>query len=297
MTFDKNWRTEEEFVDEERFCREILNRMSGSSVDKGIFPGTCGWSYKDWLGPFYPVGTRQRDYLHVYSRVFRSVEVDTTFYSVPQESVVKSWVERSASGFTFSVRFPRAITHEKNGLDPANPVIKHFLTIIAGLGEKLGALLIHLPPDFPPEELGRLRRFLSTLPTGFRYAVDFRHAGWLNDDTLNLLAEFDMAWVITVGSADASERPLTTDFTYLRWLGDRRLKRFGRVVIDRRLDMADWANWIESRRDRLSGIYSYFNNHYSGHAPASVLALLSLLKQPVPELPDSADRVQGELFA
>ncbi|MBN2171833.1 MAG: DUF72 domain-containing protein [Candidatus Krumholzibacteriota bacterium] len=289
-----NWRVEDDFVDEEDFFREPSRPAAeGGKGGAEIFVGTSGWSYKDWEGTFYAPATRPEHYLPAYAATFRTVEIDSTFYSVPRESVVRAWDERTPDGFVFAAKFPRDITHEPGGLDPDSEVVQAFLDRMALLGDKLGPLLLQFPPGFRPDRMNALRTFLEGLPGDFRYAVELRHAGWHDEMLLGLLADLDMAWVSGVGPDSPPVRPVTTDFCYLRWLGDRSLETFREVVVDRGEDLADWAGWIRERRRGLRRVFGYVNNHYSGHAPATARELLALLGQEPPLPP--AER-QGDLF-
>jgi uncharacterized protein YecE (DUF72 family) len=154
-------------------------------------------------------------------------------------------------------------------------------------------MLLQFPPFFRVGRMEALARFLEDLPRDFHYAVELRHADWHNEELLSLLARLNMAWTVGVGPDSPPVRPLTADFAYLRWLGDRQLDVFSRVQIDRRSELQQWAHWIEKQRGRLREIYGYFNNHYAGHGPASARSLLAMLGQTPP--PPPAER-QGDLF-
>ena len=132
-----------------------------------IYLGTQGWSYKDWVGSFYPPGTKTADYLPYYAHVFDAVELDTTFYGTPTLDRVKGWSGATPTGFQFTAKTPRSITHDRR-LVGAEGEFEEFVDVIAGLGEKLGAILIQLPPDFtvrerPQEEIEVLEQFRVVL--------------------------------------------------------------------------------------------------------------------------------------
>ncbi len=292
-----DWR-EEPFQDEEEALRPLRPQ-----VDRGarLFVGTSGWSYKDWEGVFYPAGAAAADYLGHYGSVFRTVEIDATFYALPRAAVVENWARRSPPDFVFSAKFPRAITHEADGLARLEPA-QTFIERMGLLGDKRGPLLLQFPPRFEPDRLPALARFLEALPAGARYAVEFRHPGWHCEEALALLTERGVAWAAGVGPLNPPQRPVTTDFVYLRWIGDRNLSVFNRVRVERGEEIRRWAEWIESVRERLREVYGYFNNHYAGHGPASARELLAALGEPappapLPAAPPKADRGQGELFA
>jgi uncharacterized protein YecE (DUF72 family) len=149
--------------------------------------------------------------------------------------------------------------------------MREFLDAMESLGDKLGPLLVQLPPDFTADERPALQSFLASLPSSFRFAVEFRHRSWLDDSTLDLLRENQVAWT----NADLYYMPrrveLTTDFTYVRWLGDRRkITSMHAVQIDRRPELDTWAEKLEDFAGRVERVYGFANNHYSGHSPSDM---------------------------
>ncbi len=290
----EDWRREE-FRDEET----VLQARSGWDSERAdLRIGTSGWSYKDWEGAFYPRGIKATEMLGHYGRVFRTVEVDSTFYAMPRESVVRNWAARSPEGFLFAAKFPRDITHEHDGLE-RHDLARAFVERMGLLGEKRGPLLLQFPPGFRVQRLPELARLLEALPSKASYAVEFRHEDWYCEALLCLLREHGVAWVAGVGPDNPPRRPVTADFAYLRWIGDREIETFDRVRVERRAELDRWAGWIEKQRLALREIYGYFNNHYAGHGPASARALLSALGEPAPRLPappPDPGSNQGELF-
>lgn len=245
-----------------------------------IYLGTQGWSYKDWVGSFYPDGTAPGDYLRRYSEVFDAVELDTTFYGIPRPSLVDSWKQSTPPEFQFTAKVPRSITHDRHLVD-ADEDFEEFLQVMAGLESKLGAILIQLPPDFTRQERPALERFLARLPEGFRFAAEFRHRSWLADATYDLLRERRVAWTIIDLSFMPKSPVLTADFSYVRWLGDRRkIQRMHAVQIDRSRDLDAWAEKLDEIARDTERIYGFANNHYSGHSPADVRYLLHRLGIP-----------------
>ncbi len=290
----EDWR-QEEFRDEETVLQARGSRSGGRAA---LRIGTSGWSYKDWEGPFYPRGIKAADMLRHYGQVFGTVEVDSTFYAIPRESVVRNWAARSPEGFLFAAKFPRDITHENDGLE-RHDLAQAFVERMGLLGDKRGPLLLQFPPRFGVRHLPELTRLLEALPPDASYAVEFRHEDWYCEEVLGLLRERDVAWVAGVGPDNPPRRPVTAGFTYLRWLGDRDIEIFDRVRVERRAELDRWAEWIEKQRLALREIYGYFNNHYAGHGPASARTLLSALGQPAPRgpaPPPDPESDQGELF-
>lgn len=238
-----------------------------------IYLGTQGWSYKDWVGALYPPRTASREYLTYYAQEFDAVELDTTFYGTPLPDRVQLWDRSTPSDFQFTAKTPRSVTHDRRLID-ARADFDEFLSVISGLGTKLGAILIQLPPDFTTEERPALENFVAKLPPDFRFAVEFRHRSWLNDETYEFLRLHHVAWTMIDLVYMPRQIECTADFTYVRWLGDRRrIQRMHETQIDRTQDLNAWAEQLENVAHKLERMYGFVNNHYSGHSPADVRAL------------------------
>src|SRR5256885_13304488 len=151
-----------------------------------ILIGTQGWNYAAWVGPFYPPGTPASEFLPAYARAFRAVEVDSTFYAVPDPRAVRAWRERTPPDFTFALKMPKEITHERR-LRDADGLVRAFLDRARELGTKLGPILMQMGPDFAPEELPALEKFVASLPRDLRFAVELRQSRWMRSDVLPLL--------------------------------------------------------------------------------------------------------------
>ena len=260
-----------------------------------IYLGTQGWSYRDWVGPFYPPGTTSREYLSRYARIFDAVELDTTFYGIPGRDRVEAWRSSTPDGFQFSAKVPRSITHDARLVNAQSEMVE-FLRTMEELGEKLGPVLVQLPPDFTAQERPALTAFLGALPAGFAYAVEFRHRSWLTDETYDLLREREIAWTMIDLSYMPRHVEVTADFTYVRWLGNRRaIERVHEVQIDRRAELDAWAERLEEVAKRVQRIYGFVNNHYSGHSPADVLYLQRRLGIQQREPPEDRPQ-QGSLL-
>ncbi len=253
-----------------------------------VLLGTQGWNYPDWVGPFFPDGTRAADFLRLYARGFSTVEVDSTFYAIPSESTVRGWAERTPPHFRFALKLPREITHERR-LVGAEAVLEEFVERARGLGDLLGPVLVQLGPDFSPVEMPALRGFLPSLPPDVRFAVEFRQPGWITRETHDLLTRYSVALALSDGRwlprhwlLALARRP-TGGFHYVRWMGlNRDLTDFSRVQLDRTEELEAWAGAL---RDIPEGVetFGYFSNYFAGHSPASVRELQSLLGQtPVP---------------
>jgi uncharacterized protein YecE (DUF72 family) len=247
--------------------------------------GTQGWNYDAWIGPFYPAGTRVGEFLSVYSRAFDTVEVDSTFYATPAPKTVSGWVARTPADFIFSLKMPQEITHERK-LRDADDALDEFLARARELGTKLGPILIQFGAEFAPSELPALAQFLPKLPRDIRFAVEFRHKGWIHDGIIALLAEHHVALALTDGKwiqrkqmMALANRP-TSDFLYLRWMGpDRSIVDFSRIQVDRTRELETWAGILWDLAEQGFDIYGYVNNHFAGHSPSSTRDMQRLLGQ------------------
>jgi uncharacterized protein YecE (DUF72 family) len=176
--------------------------------------GTSGFSYKEWLGSFYPEKLPANAMLHYYAERFTTVEINNTFYRMPAESMLVHWAEEVPSGFTFTLKAPRRITHEER-LHESESSVAEFLRRAAVLGDKLGVLLFQLPP-FLRKDLHRLQDFLAGLPSDKRYAFEFRHASWQDDEVYEALRSHGAMYCVT--DTDEGETPFvpTTECAYVR---------------------------------------------------------------------------------
>lgn len=240
-----------------------------------IHIGTQGWNYDAWVGPFFPVNTRPVDFLSVYSRAFASVEVDSTFYGVPAAATFQSWYDRTPDDFIFTLKLPQEITHEQRLRDTLG-VGEVFYERARELKHKLGPILVQLGPDFDPSELPALVDFVTQLPSDIRFAVEFRHRGWISEGVIALLRDrnvglalVDGRWIPRKIMLGLAKRP-TSDFAYIRWMGPNRdLVDYSRVQVDRTREVDLWMAAIRSMPSSITDVYGYVANTFSGHSPAT----------------------------
>src|ERR687889_1255612 len=189
--------------------------------EEGLYLGTSGWSYSDWEGTLYPAALPSGSRLAEYVKRYATVEIDSTFYGTPRRSTVQNWREVSPEGFLFAAKFPKEITHEQN-LVGAEAEVETFISTMARLGDRLGPLPLQFPPSFDVEGMGVLEDFLKGLPTDVRYAVEVRHRSWLGSDLPEMLREHGAALALIDYPGMPRMDEATADFSYIRWLGDRR---------------------------------------------------------------------------
>jgi uncharacterized protein YecE (DUF72 family) len=273
----------------------------------GVRIGTSSWSAKDWVGPFYPPGTQPRDFLATYAEHFDTVETDATYYRVPARSMVRRWADVTPDHFIMTAKFPRSVCHagEKALPDPGKLLhLDHtaadrdaFLSAMRELGGKCGPLLLQFPYfnkrvfTHAKPFLEKLDLYLSSLPPDFRYAVEIRNRNWIGADLLEILRRHSAAFVLVdqgwMPHGDELPKrldPLTSDFTYIRLLGDRKeieavTETWEKEVIDRSDRLRRWAKLIRDLSPRVPETFAYANNHYAGHGPATVRRLVSYLEE------------------
>jgi uncharacterized protein YecE (DUF72 family) len=227
-----------------------------------MLAGTSGYSYKEWIGPFYPEKTPAQAMLRYYAERFPTVEINNTFYRMPAEALLSRWAEEVPETFRFTLKAPQRITHVKRLLETA-PDVAEFSRRADVLGEKLGILLFQLPP-FLRKDLPRLRDFLAGLPPGRRVAVEFRHASWQDEEVYETLR--GGAASLCIADTDEGTTPwvCTSDVAYLR------LRRT-------RYDDSDLRAWLDRLGAQpLERAYVYFKHEDEGLATRFAARLTDL---------------------
>jgi uncharacterized protein YecE (DUF72 family) len=237
----------------------------------GIRIGCSGWQYRHWRGNFYPDDLPQKRWLEHYARVFDTVEINNSFYRLPEEATFASWAARVPAPFTFAVKASRFLTHMKKLKDPEEPV-QRFFSRARALGPHLGPVLYQLPPGFKLDR-ARLEHFLQVIPRGPRHVVEFRDPTWYVDDVYALLGRHGVALCLHDMPGSATERVRVGRFVYVRFHGAQ--GRYDGSYPDDRL--ARWAGWLEEQAAAGADVYAYFNNDMGGHAPRNALTLRRML--------------------
>jgi uncharacterized protein YecE (DUF72 family) len=257
-------------------------------IARGLLLGTSSFTADGWQTSFYPPGTPSRNFLRYYVTQFNTVEIDSTYYGTPSAQTVTNWFQRTPPDFIFAAKVPQAITHQKLLLN-CEVELGEFLERMNLLSHKLGPLLLQFPwfnkNEMQADEFcRRLRSFLDLAKASppVRFAVEIRNKSWLDQRFLDLLREFNVALALTDHSymprpweISASLDLVTSDFVYVRWLGDRKgiealTTTWDKTIVDRAPDLKNWAALFRQLVSRNLKVYAYANNHYSGYGPGTV---------------------------
>lgn len=233
--------------------------------------GTSGWHYKHWVGSFYPEGMQDVAFLGWYADHFPTVEINNTFYRLPDPETPAGWSAGTPPGFVFACKASRYITHMKKLKDPKDATARFFGTA-KKLGGKLGPILFQLPPRWRANA-ARLAEFLGALPSSHRYAFEFRDESWYTPEIFRLLERHGAALCIHDLEGLASPVEATAPFTYIRLHGPDGAYR-GRYDDE---TLQTWARRIHRWRRAGLDIYCYFNNDIGGHAPRDAMRLAEAL--------------------
>lgn len=272
--------------------------------------GSCAWSFPDWRGLFYPHDLPESRWLEFYANYFPVVEVDSTFHAVPTENTVRRWAEATPAGFRFACKLPRQITHICRLRDCAAE-LDSFLRAMELLGQKLQVILIQLPPSLTPSD-GKhaLRKFLVQLPREFRFAIEFRHAGWHRPRFIRLLEKYRVCrvWADTTplnerNLAPFEFLPCTTDFLYVRLLGDYATKydangghihRYEKLLWKREAALESWSLKIRRHLPDVRSVSAFAGNHFEGFAPETCQRLAQRLGFALPLPPETEQAFSAE---
>jgi uncharacterized protein YecE (DUF72 family) len=239
--------------------------------------GTVGFGYDDWSGVFYPPALKSSHRLAYYARHFNSVEIDTTFHAAPDAGRIRRWAAAVPDTFRFCVKTPRAVTHDLSLQEAARPMLD-FLKSLREFGDKLAVVLLQFPPSFSADRMSELDHFLSQMPRHVRFAVELRSRTWDVPRTLELLQEQRCCLVAAEYQYRPTLLPVTTDFLYVRWIGQHgAFTHFEREQVDMSDSLKWWRSAIEQTTPRLPApfdsaqdvpatVYGFANNDYAGYA-------------------------------
>ncbi len=239
--------------------------------------GCSGWSYKDWDGVFYPKGTAAKDYLSFYSKVFNCVEVDSSFYRVPSPFMVSQWRTNTPPGFLFCPKLPKKITHDSK-LQGISSTLVYFYSVMSKLKEKLGPIAVQLPPSVKYDShIGAMEKFLDQVSPEFKHAIEFRHKSWFRPEVYSMLRKNKVAMVWSINQYLETPTEVTSDFIYLRMVGDREISEFTGTQKDMSEEQARWSSAVKESAGKFESGYVFFNNHFAGFSPESTNEFRRLL--------------------
>ena len=244
--------------------------MDTSTKGMKAFVGSSGYSYKEWKGPFYPKDLKEADMLRYYAERFSTVEINNTFYRMPNRELLERWVEQTPESFRFVLKAPQRLTHQKR-LKDVGDVLPYFLDVSEGLGAKRGPFLFQLPPNMK-KDAARLDAFLAELPSAARAAFEFRHASWFDEETFGLLRARGAALCIAdVNAPEDGGDPLPSEVVPTASWGYLRLRRVDYTDAD----VDAWAERIKAQP--WEEAFVFFKHEDEGTAPRLAARLMERL--------------------
>ena len=246
--------------------------MSEDSSVPQIRIGTSGWNYKHWREVFYPADLSQKEWFSHYATKFDTVEVNNTFYQLPEESTFAGWHEQAPAGFVYTLKGNRYITHLKH-LKASEETVHRFLARARKLEENLGPILWQLPPRWY-KNLERLERFLNLLPKDLIHVFEFRDEDWFSDDVMDLLDREQASFCTHDMVGLDVPHAVTGRAAYVRFHGTADEKYRGSYEDDA---IQEWARWLADHYRAGKSVYAYFNNDVAGHAPRDAARLREAL--------------------
>ena len=230
-----------------------------------IWIGTSGYNYPEWKGSFYPADLPAAKMLPYYAARFPTVEINYTFYRMPTEKLAAGWAAQTPSPYKLTLKAPRRITHD-NRLKNCRPLIDSLCHVAASLGDKLGALLFQLPPNFK-KDARLFDAFLDDLPPRVCAAFEFRHPSWLEDDIFERLAARNLALCVADSEKLSTPVRVTADYAYFR------LRDEGYTAAD----IERWAATIASATGASRDVFVYFKHEEEGKGPEFARLLMQHL--------------------
>ncbi len=230
-----------------------------------VWIGTSGYNYPEWKGSFYPSDLPAGKMLPYYAARFPTVEINYTFYRMPNEKLVSGWAAQTPSPYRLTLKAPRRITHDSR-LKNTGELVAGFCRVAGTLGDKLGALLFQLPPNLK-KDLGLLDAFLADLPPRAPAAFEFRHASWLDDEVYERLTRRNLALCVADSEKLSTPVRVTADFAYFR------LRDEGYTPDD----IAMWADTIARATGDCRDVFVYFKHEEEGKGPEFAKMLVDRL--------------------
>ena len=255
--------------------------------------GCSGWSYDGWRGPFYSQEFGNKYWLSYYSQIFDFAEIDSTFYRISSAFMVNNWSKRTPDNFKFAVKFPKVITHDKRLKDVGKDIEK-FYDPMEPLYDNILVFMMQLPPSLQiAEGLESIKNLQYLLDLSCGYAIEVRHHTWFNELFYNFLKEKNYCLVWSQQDSLVTPPVVTTDFVYLRLIGDRSIDEgdFGKIKKDRTKEMQLWNNILKDIQNNEKNVKTAIvaaNNYYAGFGPmtAKLFAEMRNLQNNVRQFPN-----------
>lgn len=239
-------------------------------TSSGVFVGCSGWQYRHWRGSFYPDALPAARWLDYYSARFDTVEINHTFYRLPEARTFAAWGRSAPRGFLYAVKASRYLTHMKKLKEPREAIARLFVRA-KRLGASFGPVLYQLPPGWAVNA-ERLDAFLRALPRARCHAVEFRDATWYTDEVCALLERRRVALCLHDMKGSATGMRAVGPFVYVRFHGVQKYSgRYDDATLER------WAEWLAAERQRGRPVFAYFNNDTGGHAPRDAVRLRTMI--------------------
>jgi uncharacterized protein YecE (DUF72 family) len=239
--------------------------------------GTSGWSYKHWSGIFYPEDVKPAKYLEHYVTVFDCVELNASFYRMPNIKTVQGWARRTPASFRFCAKMSRFITHQKKLVDETEP-LDRFLSVFHPLSSRIGPFLVQLPPGlrFDPDKADAFFHLLASRRNICEFALEARHDSWFAPESVSLLKHYGIANVIAdPGGRFAGSEVPTNSLVYLRFHGPDGHYHDSYTTGALEIHARKIFGWLSQG----CHVWAFFNNDFNGHAVHNARELKGLIEQ------------------
>jgi len=264
-----------------------------STPSSRLYFGCAGWSYKEWIGPLYDPG---KSMLQQYSAVFDTVELNSSYYKIPDEGTILGLARHTPRGFMFSAKVNQKFTHDlrlkldENTRDALEKFAQLFDPLLTQ--DRLGCFLIQLPPSLKRNDR-LLEDFLAALPHRYDYVVEFRHKSWLDDPTWRTLSKYQAAYCVVDEPLLPPEIHITSSIGYVRWHGHGEQPWYNYRYTQAQLQ--EWVPRINEIRQNTKKTFGIFNNHFHGYAPENCIQIMKMLGISQPNHQKTLRRLQNHI--
>lgn len=246
-------------------------------MKRRIYIGTSGWSYKHWKGVYYPSQLRSADWLGFYSKEFRTAEINRSFYRLPSQETILTWMQKVPAGFKFCPKMSRFLTHMKKLVDPEEP-LERFFGIFEPMQKMIGPVLVQLPAmlKFHYDRADHFYRLLRTGYKQYEFVMEVRHDSWLGEESLTLMTKYDIGLVISQSGVQFPYlEMITAKNIYVRFHGPEELCASSYSDGMLREFAGKFRKWEKQGHE----IWAYFNNDIHGYAPGDARRLIQMVEK------------------